>query len=429
MGGWLFDQLIGEVIGFLLTFAVDTLDELWKLLAQTLFTTPNVTALPQVQTISGRSLVIVNTSFVLAIITAGLVLMARETLQVRYGIGELAPRLVVGFIAANFATPICRTIIETANALTLALTGQGITSAGSLDQLRRVIRDAMSNPANKLLIAIIGLFIAVLTAMLLIAWIVRLVVLVVLVGIAPVALACHALPFLDPAARLWWRAMIGVVAVVLLQALALHTSLSIFLDPAANRAALGMPGAASGTFNLFLVACLLWVTVRIPGLVRRYVTTGGQRHNIGGYIFRLVVVQQLTRGLAGRIRGIGGTTRTPAAGVGGAGRGPTGAAGMTAGTGMAGGMPGRASGPFRSPRLSRPTPGRTVPGAAGTSPAAPASPPAAGASARPSGTGWPQRPASGRVPPPGAQPSGTGWPERPTTRQPPPAGAQPSGTG
>jgi hypothetical protein len=39
MGGWLFDQLIGQVIGFLLTFAVDTLDELWRLLAQTLFTT------------------------------------------------------------------------------------------------------------------------------------------------------------------------------------------------------------------------------------------------------------------------------------------------------------------------------------------------------------------------------------------------------
>jgi hypothetical protein len=91
-------------------------------------------------------------------------------------------------------------------------------------------------------------------------------VVAVLVGIAPIALACHALPHTDGAARLWWRTLIGCLSVVALQAFALHTTVSIFLDPRAN---LGLPQDRSGMFNLFIVACLLWVTVRIPALVRR----------------------------------------------------------------------------------------------------------------------------------------------------------------
>jgi hypothetical protein len=115
-------------------------------------------------------------------------------------------------------------------------------------------------------------------------------VVAVLVGIAPIALACHALPHTDGAARLWWRTLIGCLSVVALQAFALHTTVSIFLDPRAN---LGLPQDRSGMFNLFIVACLLWVTVRIPALVRRYVTHSGGR-NVGGYLLRAVVIQQLT---------------------------------------------------------------------------------------------------------------------------------------
>src|SRR6266540_4215950 len=224
------DWLLDGIVAWLLSFTVDTLNQLWALLARTAFTTPDVTAAPQVVAIAGRSLAIVDTCFGLAITAAGITVMARETLQVRYGVADLAPRLVVGFIAANFSQPICQQAIALANAL---------------------------------------------TAMLLVAWLVRLVVLVVLVGIAPVALACHALPYTDGAARLWWRALLGCLGVVVLQALALHTTVSVFLDPRANLPALGIPNDPSGTVNLLIVACLLWATVKSPGLVGRYVTRGG----------------------------------------------------------------------------------------------------------------------------------------------------------
>jgi hypothetical protein len=371
------DWLLGQVPAYLLDFVVTSINGLWELLAQTVFITPDVTDLPQVQAISARSLAIVNASFVLAITVTGVIVMTRDTIQSRYGIAELGPRLVIGFVAANFATPICRSVIKFANAVTGALTGEGIASRDSLTQLLRVITSAMTTPGNPMLISIIGLFIGVLIAMLLVAWIVRLIVLIVAVGIAPVALACHASPFTDSAARLWWRTLIGCTGTVVLQALALHTTMSVFLDPAANLPALGMPEDPTGTFNLFVVACLLWVTIRIPSMVSRYVTSGGGNRNVAGYVLRLVVIQQLTRGL-GRGLSKGATSRN-----------------------------GRRLPPPRPQADGYPRP-----------PAPPRTP-------RPAGTGWPQGPRPAVGPSLRGNTTGTGWPATPTPAS-TPSGGSPS---
>jgi hypothetical protein len=272
------------------------LNRLWGLLSGTMLWVPDVTALPQVQRLTGTSLAVVNTGFVLAVIAAGVTVMSRETLQVRYGVGELAPRLVVAFVAANLSGPITRVLIGGANALTVGLTGEGIAQSDAFRQLARTVAAGLTDPAAAMLVAVIGLVIAVLVGMLIVLWIVRLAILVCLAGIAPLALACHSSPYTDPAAKLWWRAILGTLATVVLQAFVLHAALSVFLDPNANLPALGLP-QGSGTFNLFLVACLLWVVVKIPGLMRRYVTRSGG-HSVGGYVLRVLVVQRLTSGLA-----------------------------------------------------------------------------------------------------------------------------------
>jgi hypothetical protein len=59
--------------------------------------------------------------------------------------------------------------------------------------------------------------------------------------------------------------------------------------------------------NLFVVMVLLWTTVKVPGLMRRYVTAGGRGGNVLGAVVRVVVVQQLTRGL--RIPGVRAVAR------------------------------------------------------------------------------------------------------------------------
>jgi hypothetical protein len=338
------DWLLSDVVKWVLANAVlSSLNALWGMLAATQLTNPDVTVLPQVAAITSRSHLVVNIGFVLAIITAGITVMTHESIQIRYGIGDLAPRLVVGFIASNFSTTLCKNLIDTANAVTRAMTGEHVGSQDSFAHLLRVINDALNDPDSAVLLAVIGLILAVLTAMLVIGWLIRLGVLIVLVGVAPVALACHATPYTDPVARLWWRSILGLLATVLLQALALYTTLNIFLSPDANLQALGGPKDA-GALNLLIVVCLLWAVVRIPGLMRKYVMRGGGQSNVLGLMVRMALVQPLMRMIPGLGRGGRAAAR---AGVargatrGGAGRGPS-----MANTAIA----------YWRPRMPRPTP-------------------------------------------------------------------------
>jgi hypothetical protein len=433
MVNWFLDGSAQWVIAEFLTSA---LQWIWSLLSQAAFITPDVTGFPQVTAISGRSLIIANTCYLMLITVAGIIIMTRDSIQARYGVAELAPRLVIGLIAANLATPICANLIGLSNALITALTGEGIAGTGSVDQMDRIVTAAMRNPANTMLTAVIGVIILGLAGALLVTWLVRLTTLVVLVGVAPAALGCHGLPQLEGVAKLWWRAILATLGTVVLQALALHAALSVFLSPAANLPALGLPHDPTGTFNLFIVACLLGAVVKIPGLMRRYVTGRGGT-SLGSSLIRVVVVQQLTRVLTRSLLG-----RSPrAAARAGAGRTTAGRAGGAA----AGGAP-------RPPRPTHPassssggpTPAHTpVPAGPKPPPSAVIPPPVASTPSpartrptmashvtpatvmpqrmprwrrswayQPSGTGWPQPPAPATPPPRPrpARPSGTGWP-------------------
>jgi hypothetical protein len=384
--------LFNPLLLWLVANDLTTINTLWKFLSELLFITPDVTTLPQVITISNTSLRIVNVTFILAIIAAGITVMARETVQTRYGVSELLPRLVIGFVAANFGMPICTQLIQFANALTQALAGEGITSAGSMAHLLRIVVAALTNPRDAMFAAITGMLIAVLTAMVVGAWIVRLGVLIVLVGIAPVALACHATPHTDPAARLWWRSMLACLGVVVLQALTLRIALSIFLDPKADLPAIGLPKDPTGVLKLFIVVCLLWTVVKIPSLVRRFVTGGGGQRNIGGLVVRMLLVQQITGLLRLPFRG-GGRRAAAAAG---AARG-----GTARRVGSGGRLPRPVRGGGAQPRATR---GATSTGKGGRGPLAPPR----GAGAGLVGVAWP-----------------TGRPVRPYTRQEIAAGVDP----
>ena len=101
MVAWLMEQLLE----WLSARVLDVLEFVMGVLAATVFVVPNVTALPQVRDIWSHNLAIVNTAYVLAIIAAGIVAMTHETIQVRYSIKDLLPRVVLGAVAANFGSP------------------------------------------------------------------------------------------------------------------------------------------------------------------------------------------------------------------------------------------------------------------------------------------------------------------------------------
>ena len=138
--GWVTDQ----VLGFLVTAVQASLNTLWTLVARTLFWTPDVTGFPQVREMHDRALVVVNTGYVLVIMVTGVLVMAGGTVQMRNGLAEIAPRLVVAFVASNFTQPICRGFVTAANVLVQALTGTDVAGQGALVQ---VLRTATSEPS------------------------------------------------------------------------------------------------------------------------------------------------------------------------------------------------------------------------------------------------------------------------------------------
>ncbi|UQU66808.1 hypothetical protein COUCH_11295 [Couchioplanes caeruleus] len=185
MTDWLMDGLVS----WLAEKVVDLLGGLLTLLASSLFVSPDVTVLPQVTSIADKSALIVNACFILAIIAVGVATMTGDSIQMRYSIKELIPRLIVGFVLSAFSVPLTGQLISIANALTVSMTGTTAPTTETINFVQARIDAASSDEGSALLVAIIGLLIVVLMFMLVGTWLTRVGALLILAGIAPVALA------------------------------------------------------------------------------------------------------------------------------------------------------------------------------------------------------------------------------------------------
>ena len=319
MGGWIKDLiagLINEVLDTITHATLTALNWVLGLLSASVFASPDVTVLPQVRYVAGNAQLTANAAMVLVVMVAGIIAMTHGSVQDRYTVKELLPRLVIGFVAANMWTPIVSGAITGANALTGALAGGRFNSADSFGQLRRVIVDTTTDPSQFLMALVLrelGLWMLVL---LVITWLGRLAVLLVVAGTAPVALACHALPQTEPVARIWWRALLACLSVQVLQAVTLHMAVATLLVSDANLPALGLPHDPTGLLNMLIAALLLWLVIRIPKWVaRNFGGTSARGASMLGSVIRVVVVQQALRaiGLRGRGRAAGRGVRAPTA--------------------------------------------------------------------------------------------------------------------
>ena len=280
------------LVGWLADRVTDLLTGLLAVLTSSIFLSPDVTVLPQVQTIAGKSSLVVGACFILAIIAVGIATMAGDSVELRYTLKQLIPRLVVGFALSTFAVPLTAVLIGVGNALTVSMTGPSAPTTETVRFVRARIAAALTDQGSALLTAVIGLLIVLLLFILCGGWLARVGILIILAGVAPVALACYATPWTQGAAELWWRSLLGCLATPALQAVAFTAGINLLLDPrSALPILLGLPG--SDTVNLLLVIVVLWTTVKIPGLIRRYVTRKGSP-NLGGILLRALVIQGVT---------------------------------------------------------------------------------------------------------------------------------------
>lgn len=250
-----------------------------ELLGRTVLATPQVTGPGRVAGLWGISAGLANAFFVLFALAGGVVVMSHETVQTRYSAKEIAPRLVIGVIAANASLALAGQAIAVANALSQGLLGQGVAAGEATAAMRRLALAPLD--AGSVFLVFVGLVAAVLALVLLAVYVIRVACVVLLVAGAPLALACHALPNTEGFARLWWRAFTACLGVQVAQSLVLIAALRVFFT-ADGRATLGL--SVGGTLvDLLVVVCLLWVLLRIPSWAGRMVFTGG-RGGSGGAV-------------------------------------------------------------------------------------------------------------------------------------------------
>jgi hypothetical protein len=300
--------MLDQILDWFARLLLDSLNALIAAITQVLLITPDVTALPQVQALTGRAVWVVDTVFVLVFLAAGILTMvAGSNERARYGVKDLLPRCVVGFVTAHFSQLISGTMIRLANAVTGALTEQNFDNQGALQAIKRDLTGARDQTGGLLFLVCLAIILFLLAATAC-SVIVRFAIALVLTAGAPLALMLHALPQTDPIARLWWRSYLGMLAVPVCQGFVLFAAQWMLLDPATMLPALGLPTAdPGGVLNLFVVMVLLWTTVKVPSVMRRYATSGARSTNLVGAVVRVVVVQQLTRGL--RLPGARAVTR------------------------------------------------------------------------------------------------------------------------
>jgi hypothetical protein len=236
------DFLMNGLLSWLGDLVTNLLTGLLDLLTASVFRSPDVTMLPQVQTIADRAALVVSSGFILAILTAGILLITSTTFEVRYTAQDLAPRLLVGFVMSAFSVPLCSALIGIANAVMAAMVGDAVPTdpaaegptTKAINMAHVHVASALTDESNAVVAIVIVLLIVVLMFLLVSGFAVRVGVLIVLAGIAPVALACYALPYTQPAAQLWWRSLLGCLATPVLQAIAFSTGIELLTDPSAN---------------------------------------------------------------------------------------------------------------------------------------------------------------------------------------------------
>lgn len=292
------------------------LSPILELIGQTALSTPTLNDLPGISDLWNNSWQLVMACYGFFVLAAGILLMAHESVQTRYSLKEIGPRIPIAFIASALSLFCIDKFISLANALTLAVLGGNIapSSMGS------TLQDALNGASTgSLFIILVGLVLVVLGLLLLIVYVVRIVILLILIISGPLFLMCHALPHTDPLARWWWKAVIATLGVQVGQALVLVTAVRVMLNGSVHL--FGSTLSALGT--LVVAIALFFVLFKIPFWMLRAVKVGSGRSFLGSLVRAYVAAK--TFGMVAGKAGLAGKAGAGAAAKSGRGRGSTGA--------------------------------------------------------------------------------------------------------
>ncbi|MEU5874733.1 hypothetical protein AB0A73_24620 [Glycomyces sp. NPDC047369] len=161
--------------------------------------------------------VVVASSYALVIVVGGVIVMSQESLQTRYSVREIAPRLVVGFLLSGLAVTICfqafqlnwqivGAFLDTPEFTKPEVMGETEAFEDEFGMLGWSMEEMTA--ADYLLAAVYKLVCIAAVVVLLVTAILRNVCWFFVIALSPAALACHGLPVTERFAVYWWR-MLG----------------------------------------------------------------------------------------------------------------------------------------------------------------------------------------------------------------------------
>ncbi|WP_410614569.1 hypothetical protein [Amycolatopsis sp. lyj-109] len=277
------------------------MNPLLDLLGKTLLTTPEPDQLPGLGAVWTGSWHILLTAYVILVLLAGLIIMSYQTLQARYTVKEIAPRLVIGFLAGTLSLFLMTKAIQVANALSAAVLGEGVDQAQLTRSLITMVQSSLHG--GGIFLGILGLALVAMLLILLVVFVVRVMVTILLVAAAPIALMFHALPHTEGIAYLWWKGSGGVLFIQVGQSLTLVVTVRVFFAPGGFTI---FGPSLSSLMNLLLCIALMYVLIKIPFWFLAPLRSG--RPSLLGRIARGVIAYK-TMGLLAGAAGARGTGR------------------------------------------------------------------------------------------------------------------------
>ncbi|MET8846014.1 hypothetical protein [Amycolatopsis sp. NPDC004625] len=275
------------------------LNPLLDLLGKTLLTTPEPDQLPGLGAIWVGSWHILLAAYVVLVLLAGLIIMGYQTLQARYTVKEIAPRLVVGFLAGTLSLFLATKGIQIANAVSTAILGIGADPAEMTRSLITMVQGSLHG--GGLFLGILGLGLVAMLLVLLVVFVVRVIATVLLIAGAPFVLMFHALPHTEGVAYWWWKGTGCVLAIQVGQSLTLVVTVRIFFAPGGFTL---FGPSLSALMNLLLCLALFYVLIKIPFWFLAPLRSG--RPSLLGRIARGVIAYKTMGLLAGAAAGRAG---------------------------------------------------------------------------------------------------------------------------
>jgi hypothetical protein len=250
-------QISQSITSWFASLVESAVNPVLGIIGNDLLSTPQPGSFPAVTGMWGTSLSITDAAYVLFVLAGGILLMGYETIQISTSAKEITPRLFLGLAAANLSLIFISHAIDLGNGLASALAGQGADPQSAGQALSNTIRNSIST--GGIFIILLALVAVILALVLAVTYVLRLMGLILLTAVAPLALACYALPQTSWAARWWWRAMTALMVIPAAQALVMSAAVKVFFTTAWVNTDI-----SQYLLHMLITICLLYILMRVP---------------------------------------------------------------------------------------------------------------------------------------------------------------------